>query len=428
MKWFGPLLIAFFLFLALFPYQAQAQEEISAYSTVEIDYPSALTLNLVAESSANITEIILRYRVDKITTVKVTSLIDLEFEQAPVVETSWKWDMRKSSLPPGAEVQYSWQIEDINGNVLETAWDVVKFNDDRYSWDSLVGEKVTLFWYRGGQAFSRELMDEARESLERLARDTGAYLEYPVKIYVYAGSTELKEALVYPQEWVGGVTFTEYGAVAIGIAPEDLAWGKRAMTHELAHLVTYQMTFNPYSDIPIWLSEGLSMYAEGDLEASFRSSFDNAVSDDGLVSVQTLSSNFPADPREAYLSYAESFRLVEFLIDNYGREEMLHLLSVFKQGSRYDDALEEVYGFDTVGLDNRWRASLGLEPRSVPSPSATEEIATPTPTSGDEFFGCQTTSAETKHGSVAVFGTLGLLLLPGIGEAVRLRVRRGSKK
>ena len=252
-----------------------------------------------------------------------------------------------SSLPPGAEIQYSWRIEDAAGHELETPWKTVQFNDNRYSWKSLTEGKITLFWYEGDQSFAQELMDSANAALEKLAQDTGAHLEQAVDIYIYASSQDLLGALIFPQEWTGGVAFTEYGIIVIGIAPDNLAWGKRAMAHELAHLVTYQMTYNPYSDIPTWLNEGLSMYAEGSLDPTFRSLLDKAISEDKLISVQTLSSNFPADPEEARLSYAESYSLVEFLIQHYGQEKMLSLLSTFKQGSTYDNALEEVYGFDT---------------------------------------------------------------------------------
>ena len=56
---------------------------------------------------------------------------------------------------------------------------------------------------------------------------------------------------------------------------------------------------------------------------------------------------------------------MQFLIDNYGSDEILALLDVFKEGSTYDDALLEVYGFDMDGLDDLWRQSLGLEPRPL---------------------------------------------------------------
>ena len=37
---------------------------------------------------------------------------------------------------------------------------------------------------------------------------------------------------------------------------------------------------------------------------------------------------------------------------------MLDLLTLFKQGSTYDEALTAVYGFDIDGLDARWRETL----------------------------------------------------------------------
>jgi hypothetical protein len=49
---------------------------------------------------------------------------------------------------------------------------------------------------------------------------------------------------------------------------------------------------------------------------------------------------------------------VEYLLDNYGQDKMLDLLALLKQGSTYDEALTEVYGFDMDGLDACWRATL----------------------------------------------------------------------
>jgi hypothetical protein len=43
------------------------------------------------------------------------------------------------------------------------------------------------------------------------------------------------------------------------------------------------------------------------------------------------------------------------LIDTYGREKMLHLLTVMANGTDYDEAFLEVYGFDMDGLDEIWR-------------------------------------------------------------------------
>ncbi len=130
--------------------------------------------------------------------------------------------------------------------------------------------------------------------MERLAEDTGAELEKPAKLYVYASADDLKGAMVYPQEWTGGVAFTGYDIMAIGIAPNNTSWGKGAIAHELTHLVIHQMTLNPYNDLPTWLDEGLAMRSEGLLNPEFSTSLSQAIAENSLISVQSLSSPFSA--------------------------------------------------------------------------------------------------------------------------------------
>ena len=55
------------------------------------------------------------------------------------------------------------------------------------------------------------------------------------------------------------------------------------------------------------------------------------------------------------MSYAQSMSIVEFLVDNYGKEKMFELLGIFEQGSSYDGALKRVYGFAMDGLNDLWR-------------------------------------------------------------------------
>ncbi|MGA2670158.1 MAG: peptidase MA family metallohydrolase, partial [Dehalococcoidia bacterium] len=85
---------------------------------------------------------------------------------------------------------------------------------------------------------------------------------------------------------------------------------------------------------------------------------EEAISKNELISVRSLCSPFSAYSEKAYLSYAESYTLVEYLLDNYGQGKMLDLLALLKQGNTYDEALTKVYGFDIDGLDAVWRATL----------------------------------------------------------------------
>jgi len=191
-----------------------------------------------------------------------------------------------------------------------------------------------------------------------LTQYIGTYPERPISIYIYASDDDLKGALIFPQEWTGGVAYTAFSIIAIGIAPSELDWGKRALIHELTHLVVHQATFGPYGQLPLWLDEGLAMYNEGGLDPVLRSYLEEAIAEDELISVRSLCSPFSAYSDRASLAYAQSYSLVEYLLDNYGQGSMLELLTILKNGSTYDGALTEVYGFDIDGLDARWRATL----------------------------------------------------------------------
>jgi len=350
-------LVVCLLLSILSPSLVQAQSELTILdSSAQAEFPSKLSFNLSAESDVNITDIRLCYTVDRTSFAQVTSEVYIEFVPATIVDTNWTLEMVKiGGLPPGSSVDYWWIVKDANNYKVETTPVQVQFDDNRYSWHSLTEDKVTMYWYNGDESFAQEIMLSAQQALTRLAEDTGAELEKPAKLYIYANAQDLRGAMIYPQEWTGGVAFTRYGIMAIGIAPDNLSWGKRAIAHELTHLVIHQMTLNPYSDLPTWLDEGLAMHTEGILSPEYTSRLNRAIAKDSLISVRSLSSPFSAYAEESYLSYAQSYSLVEFLINNYGQSKMLKLLNTFKQGSSYDGALEKVYGFDMDGLDTLWQ-------------------------------------------------------------------------
>lgn len=339
------------------PTTAHAGNEISLLdSTAQVFFPSALVFNIKAESSSDITSVRLHYQVDKMNYAQVISEAWPAFIPSRMVETQWTWDMRKASLPAGAAIQYWWSLEDKAGNKLRTPVDTIHFNDLRYSWQSITEGQVNLFWYEGDKAFAEELMAACQQALKRLAEDTGAFLEKPASLYIYADSKDLKGAMIFPREWTGGVAFTEYGIIAIGVPVKQLDWGKRASSHELGHLVTHQITFSPYgATLPTWLDEGLAMHAEGEPDPYLQSWLKKAISQQRLISVRSLSSPFSAKAEEAYISYAQSQSLVELLIQDYGKDKMLRLLTLLKEGNTCDEALTEVYGFDQDGLDMLWQ-------------------------------------------------------------------------
>jgi hypothetical protein len=340
--------------LSTTPLQAQDGIIVSK-NTVVVSFPTSISFSLAATSDSNITDIRLHYTTNRQSFAQVTSEVFIDFAPASNIDIYWTLEMvRIGGLPPGVIIDYWWTLTDVDDNQLQTEAIRINYDDNRHDWKSLTQGEITLYWYDGDQSFAGELMAATQTALVRLQEDTGAKLTQAIDLYIYANTQDLQASMIYSSEWTGGVAFTRYNTISIGIAPYNLVWGKRAIIHELAHLVTHQMTFNAYGDLPTWLNEGLSMYAEGELESIYQAVLRISIASENLISVRGLSSPFSAFTQQSYQSYAQSFSLVNFLINEYSQDSMSHLMDAFKQGASNDDAFLSVYGFELDGLNSLW--------------------------------------------------------------------------
>jgi len=368
-----PFILTAVLALALFfPGFIRAQGELTVTdSSAQMEFPFRISFSLSAESDVEITDIRFHYRVDRTNFAPVTSEIYINFHPAKEVTAVWSLEMiRTGGMPPGTGVEYWWTVTDARDNQVMTEPETVVFDDNRYNWQHFTEGKIALYWYSGDRDFAEELMVAAQQALVSLKEFTGAELEDTVRLYIYTDSTDLQGAMIYPQEWTGGVAFTRYGVMAIGISPENLEWGLGTIAHELTHLVIHQVMLNPYSDLPPWLDEGLALHSEGPLDPTLNGYLDQALAYDSLISVQSLSSPFSAYSDTAALSYAQSYSIVEYLVTTYGQDKMFELLSTFQAGANTDEALEAVYSFDVDGLDAVWQEWVTSEVPVVALPAS----------------------------------------------------------
>ncbi len=329
----------------------------------EVDFPDSIKFRLEARGDAEITDVRLEYRMDRMGIFPVTSVVFPDFAPGTETAASWTWDMRQTGgLPPGAGLSYWWTITDASGHEAATPARALRFDDGRHQWRQLESASFTLYWYRGDDSFAQRLAEAGEEGLDLLSRDIGARPERRIEVYIYDGTGDLQSSLIFPDEWTGGQAFTEYSVVVLGVGSSrgEVEWGEGAMAHEMAHLVVHQATMNGYGvSLPTWLDEGLAMYAEGPLAESFASVLSAAVRQQRLDSVQSLSSSFPAGTDAAYLAYAESYSLVDYLLERLGgQQKMLAYLGAIRDGSGYEEALEAVYGLTPAALDAQWKSYL----------------------------------------------------------------------
>ncbi|MBN1995282.1 MAG: hypothetical protein JW953_21510 [Anaerolineae bacterium] len=371
-------ILGFVMLLIIWSGQAMAQNGGIKVSDQALDtsFREHVTFTLSAASKAEIVDIDLLY---KIAGQIATSRNAADFVPGTTVEAEFVIDQTEPGnyFPPGTELQYWWEITDAGGNTLTTKKESFLYLDDRYDWTSLQNDRLTLSWYKGSDAFGQNLFDRANDSLDTLETDLGVTLEEPIKIFIYANHDDFLNAyFAAAQEWAGGAAFNESGVVMMTVEPQQPEWGTIITTHEMTHLVIHRATDNFYTGdltLPRWLDEGIAVYTSGEIytRPDFQQALNQAVKNNKLLTLRTLSSPFSSDTDEAVLSYAQSGAVVKFIIDTYGAETMSALLKALSEGALYDEALEQTLGLDTDGLDNAFRESIDLPP--LPTHAVVEE-------------------------------------------------------
>ena len=324
-----------------------------------VDFPNSITFSLDAVSDLPIEKIALEFGTERVHTCsRAYSTVDQDFAISKQVTTSWEWEFKKGgSPPPGVAVWWRWRITDDAGRKFLTSRRELPYEDLRFDWRSTTGGNITILWYDGGPEFGKEVLAKVDQGVARLR--LGNRTDNPIKALIYSNSDDVQGAFLFANVWTGGRAYTSYNTVLIAIDPQRLDSQVSGLTHELAHVLVNEATFNCLAGLDPWLSEGLAQYSEGPMDIYFRNALNEAIAKEQLISVRSLSSGFPAAHSGATLSYAQSQSLVEFLIDTYGWEEMRQLLSIFKEGSTTDKALTRVYGFDRSGLNQRWKEHIG---------------------------------------------------------------------
>lgn len=350
---------------------------------VVVEYPLIVRFGIDVRSSAEIESITLLYRTNAMSCRGGEAQQEVNFEPGKQINLEWEWELKRAgTLPPGAAVSWQWEIHDTAGNSLLTAEQTIAIQDERHEWQQIqtTDGSALIQWYLGDRQFGEQLARITRNSLRRLSGEIGVTTARQVSITIYPTPEELQEVLIIAHEWVGGVAIPEYGSVIIGAQPDEIAWLEDVIPHELAHLLVEELIFNCKGiRLPTWLSEGLAVFSEGALSRDQHNLIETALEEGRLRPFRALERGFSVDSEKADLEYIQSGALVEFMLAEYGPEQIAVLLEAMQGGLLIDPALQQVYGLDSDGLDSAWRVSLGYKPLATAKPTTSLQD-TPIPT------------------------------------------------
>ena len=341
---------------------ASADIEIRSQSA-QNQFPDGIRFSLFMASDAEITQVRLRFRIfpDGVNASIAPSCTG-GTSCTIVVGSS-----QESYMVPGAQVIYYWELSDSSGASISTDPQTVIYEDTRFEWEQLTQGDLTVNYYFGDAASNQTVLDVAAETIDRFSKLERTTVDFPVKIWVYKTSAEMAPAVA---SRIGNGPNTSVRTLG-EVAASDTALVSRdsdflnIVRHELTHIVTGAATRNYLADIPVWLNEGLSTYAQHDLLPSESQALDLAIQRDAVLPITSLGSAARGNGNQVSIFYAESGSIVGYMIDVLGEDKFGDFLQALANDT-LDGALEAVYGFDTLGLENAWRTAVGLpevEPR-----------------------------------------------------------------
>lgn len=374
-------LLTLFIFFQASSVSAARHAEVSN-NQVLFNFPETAIFSATLTASANIVSVTLEYGNQQLACAEVIAKAFPKFDPSKSVDVEWIWDMRQSgSLPPGATLWWRWHYTDATGQEYISETQTATWLDGIHNWQTISSGDLSLHWYGKDETFAQTMLDAGLEGLRRNEEQAGLVSDAPVDIYVYPNYNDMRDAILYEPSWTGGMAYPEHNIVIMGISDSDTNWDQDTIIHELTHVLIGHFTFSCIGTVPAWLNEGLAMFSEGELDSGLRSQFDQAIKDNALLSVRSLNGGFSELPDKANLSYSESYSITKFLIDAYRQEKMTELLIALRDAKPVDEALLEVYGFDTDGLEDAWRGAIGAAPRAA----SVQPTAQPTPTQVPTF-------------------------------------------
>ncbi len=371
---------------------------------VVVSFPGEVDLTLTAEGEEEIVEVRVFYRPAG---GKIWAYAYADFEpNTKIIATQMLPPNAVTYLAPGAEVEYYYEIRDVEGNVFTSERSVVEYLDHRFDWKRTQIGPLTLLYYDHSDSRVAAVAKEVQQDLDRIVRVLQVEPSGSMKGVIYNRGSDAQEA--FPEQ---SRTTTERGVFGGFAFPEQRVFvgqglDRRIIAHESAHLLFAQALGERSPDLPAWLEEGIASYFEpGGSAPSGRVLAGRSLPLRAMTSVT-------GTPRNIGVFYQKAESVVTYLIDEHGEEKFRLFVAGLSAGQQVEKSLQDTYGFDIDGLDARWA---GVEPVPAEGSRSPSQAPSRTPDSPD-------------NGSPFVFFSSWLIIGASLAVIAALVVRGVNRK
>ncbi len=267
-------------------------------------------------------------------------------------------------------------------NVL--AYNLVTLRDRLREFRTLRGDGILLKMDpREADLYGARALALLAKARTTLGEKYGVKIDEPVTVEVFPAKKEFAVrtfGLPGAEGFLGvcfGRVITANSPASQGANPSN--W-EAVLWHEYCHAVTLGKTKNK---MPRWLSEGISVYEEGQANPAWRSATDPRframLLGPELTPMSQLSSAFLAPKSGLHLQFAyhESAMAIDFLVGRFGLPALRSILDDLATGATINEALKTRTGQALDQLDEAFTAFAHAQAEAIAPGSTWEDVKLP---------------------------------------------------
>jgi len=265
------------------------------------------------------------------------------------------FDTAQNHIRPFTSLSWYYQITLSDGSSTQSMKQSMRYDDNRYAWQTLQAGSLRLLWAQGDSTFGQNALNAALTGLQNIGNLMPVDLNQSIDLYIYPTQNDI--ALLTGEPWEIGRAYPDLGIALVAIEPDSNQSVnlERRIPHELMHILLYRQLGAGYKNLPVWLNEGFATLAEINPTPDYDRALTNYSDRNALIPMRDLCASFPADSASAFLAYAQARSFTAYLRDTYGAPALLNLAKVYSTGMDCETGIQGAFGLSLSELDANWR-------------------------------------------------------------------------
>ena len=195
------------------PAPAQAQNSIKfSITEVENHFPDEMVFRVtVTSTGADIVSAKFAFTNENLYGSRSFTKDSIEFDSGPTVHLAYTMDTRDITTPPMMAYLYHWEVVDADGNKIQSEEVQIRYEDNRYNWQVLENEDISVWWHDRSETFGQTIFDIASDAVSYQQELFQEDLDFQIRIVISNSSEEFNSWHSLEHDWIGGQTFSNYG-------------------------------------------------------------------------------------------------------------------------------------------------------------------------------------------------------------------------